>query len=117
MAFEDLDVWKRSCRLSVALFRELECLKNWGFRDQITRAGLSVPSNIAEGFERDSAPEIARFLTIAKGSCGELITQIYIGIEAGFIARELGMTWVKEAKEINAILGALIKRHRSPKPS
>ena len=82
MAFEDLDVWKRSCRLSVALYRELEAVKNWGFRDQITRSGLSVPSNIAEGFERDSGAEIARFLTIAKGSCGELITQIYIGIEA-----------------------------------
>jgi four helix bundle protein len=68
MAFEDLDVWKRSCRLSVALYRELECVKNWGFRDQITRSGLSVPSNIAEGFERDSDSEIARFLTIAKGS-------------------------------------------------
>ena len=115
MAFEDLDVWKRSCRLSVALYRELEAVKNWGFRDQITRSGLSVPSNIAEGFERDSGAEIARFLTIAKGSCGELITQIDIGIEAGFIARDLGMSWVKEAKEINAILGALIKRHPSPK--
>jgi four helix bundle protein len=113
MAFDDLDVWKRSCRLSVALYRELESVKNWGFRDQITRSGLSVPSNIAEGFERDSDAEIARFLTIAKGSCGELITQVYIGIEAGFIVRDLGMNWVKEAKEINAILGALIKRHRN----
>lgn len=115
MAFEDLDVWKRWCRLSVALYRELEAVKNWGFRDQITRSGLSVPSNIAEGFERDSAAEIARFLTIAKGSCGELNTQIYIGIEAGFNARDLGMSWVTEAKEINAILGALIKRHRPQK--
>lgn len=115
MAFEDLDVWKRWCRLSVALYRELEAVKNWGFRDQITRSGLSVPSNIAEGFERDSAAEIARFLTIAKGSCGELNTQIYIGIEAGFNARDLGMSWVTEAKEINAILGPLIKRHRPQK--
>jgi len=116
VAFEDLEVWKRSCRLSVGLYRELEGVKNWGFRDQITRSGLSVPSNIAEGFERDSDAEIARFLTIAKGSCGELITQIYIGIEAGFIVRDVGMSWVKEAKEINAILGALIKRHRSRNP-
>lgn len=52
-------------------------------------------------------------MTIAKGSCGELITQIYIGVEAGFIKRELGFAWVKEAKEINAMLGALIKRHRN----
>ena len=113
MSFEDLDVWKRSARLSATLYQRLGTLSNWGFRDQITRAGLSVPSNIAEGCERDSDAEIARFLTIAKGSCGELITQIYIGIEAGFIEKELGMSWVREAKEINAMLGALIKRHRS----
>ena len=116
MSFEDLDVWKRSARLSATLYQQLGTLSNWGFRDQITRSGLSVPSNIAEGFERDSDAEIARFLTIAKGSCGELITQTYIGIEAGFIAKDLGMSWVKEAKEINAILGALIKRHRSRNP-
>ena len=113
MSFEDLDVWKRACRLSSTLYQELDSLKNWSFRDQITRAGLSIPSNIAEGCERDSSAEVARFMTIAKGSCGELITQIYIGIEAGFIKRELGLAWVKEAKEINAMLGALIKRHRN----
>jgi len=113
MPFEDLDVWKRSCRLSCELYRQLDSLKNWSFRDQITRAGLSIPSNIAEGCERDSSAEVARFMTIAKGSCGELITQIYIGIEAGFIDRESGHMWVKEAKEINAMLGALIKRHRN----
>jgi four helix bundle protein len=115
MPFEDLDVWKRSCRLSSTLYQELGELKNWSFRDQITRAGLSIPSNIAEGCERDSGPEVARFMTIAKGSCGELITQIYIGIEAGFIDKPVGMKWVKEAKEINSMLGALIKRHRTRK--
>ncbi len=114
MSFEDLVVWKRACRLASELYRQLDGLRNWGFLDQITRAGLSIPSNIAEGFERDSKAEVARFLRIAKGSCGELITQTYIGIEAGFIERQQGLTWVKEAKEINSILGALIKRYRKP---
>ncbi len=59
MSFEDLDVWKRSARLSATLYQQLGSLKNWGFRDQITRAGLSIPSNIAEGCERDSGPEVA----------------------------------------------------------
>ena len=113
MSFENLEVWKRSCRLATELYRKLDGLKNWGFLDQITRAGLSVPSNIAEGFERDSNAEIARFLRIAKGSCGELITQIYIGIEAGFIEKQQGLAWVKEAKEINSIIGSLIKRYRT----
>ena len=113
MFFENLEVWKRSCRLATELYRRLVGLKNWGFLDEITLAGLSVPSNIAEGFERDSKAEIARFLRIAKGSCGELITQVYIGIEAGFIEKQQGLAWVKEAKEIKTIIGALIKRHRS----
>jgi four helix bundle protein len=53
-------------------------IKDFGFRDQITRAGLSIPSNIAEGYERNSDKELANFLNYAKGSAGELRTQIYI---------------------------------------
>lgn len=112
MSFEDLDVWKRSARLSATLYQDLQDLRDWGFRDQITRSGLSIPSNIAEGYERDSDAEIARFLTIAKGSCGELTTQIYIGIEANYIEKQTGMVWIKETKELAAMLGALIRRHR-----
>lgn len=112
MAFEDLDVWKRSARLSVTLYQQTKALKDFGFRDQLTRSGLSVPSNISEGFERDSDAEIARFLTIAKGSAGELRTQILIGIEAGFLDRSSGLQWVDEAKQISRVLAALIKRYR-----
>ena len=112
MSFEDLDVWKGSARLSATLYQQLRELKDWGCRDQITRAGLSIPSNIAEGFERDSEAEIARFLTISKGSCGELTTQIYIGIEAGYIDKQIGKAWVAESKEIAAMLGTLIKKYR-----
>lgn len=113
MAFEDLEVWKRSARLSATLHQQTKVLKDFGFRDQLTRSGLSVPSNIAEGFERDSDAEIARFLTIAKGSAGELRTQIMIGIEAGYIERTTGMEWVDEARQISRMLSALIKRHRN----
>ena len=69
--FEGLDVWKRSSRLCVELYRELKDSREWGFRDQITRSALSVPSNIAEGYERSSRREYVQFLRIAKGSCGE----------------------------------------------
>lgn len=72
MRFEDLEVWKRAARLSAEIFNELEKLKNFGFRDQITRAGLSIPSNIAERFERESKKECIQFLSYARGSCGEL---------------------------------------------
>jgi four helix bundle protein len=72
--FEDLDVWRRAARLSADLYKALVDLKDYGFRDQITRAGLSIPSNIAEGHERESDKEIANFLNYAKGSAGELGT-------------------------------------------
>lgn len=75
-ALENLEVWKRSCRLSVEVYKALRLCKELGFKDQVTRSALSVPSNIAEGYERDSAKEFSRFLRIAKGSCGELRTQL-----------------------------------------
>lgn len=113
MRFEDLDVWKRSARLSATLYQTLSDLRDWGFKDQITRCGLSIPSNIAEGYERDSPKETARFLTVAKGSAGELVTQTYIGIEANYIDREVGMAWIDETKQIARMLGSLIKHHRT----
>jgi four helix bundle protein len=78
-SFEKLEVWTRSSRLCVALYRELKESRDWGFKDQITRSALSVPSNIAEGYERNSRKEYVQFLRIAKGSCGELRTQAHIG--------------------------------------
>ena len=102
-------MWKRATRLSVAIYRQLASLKDYGFRDQITRASLSVPSNIAEGFERISQKECVTFLSYAKGSCGELRTQIYVGMEIGYIERELGKEWLKESEEISLMLGALIR--------
>ena len=81
--FEELDVWKRSARLSAEIYKTLAELKDYGFRDQITRAGLSIPSNVAEGYERNSNKELALFINYAKGSAGELRTQIYIGMEIG----------------------------------
>jgi len=111
--FEDLEVWKRSARLSATLYQQTKNLRDFGFRDQLTRSGLSIPSNIAEGYERDSSAEKARFLTIAKGSAGELMTQIYIGIEAGYIDRTHGLAWIKEVKELGRMLGALIKHWKS----
>lgn len=85
MKFEDLEVWKRSVRLSSELYKSFTDCKDFGFKDQITRSGLSIPSNIAEGSERSSQKDFIRFLHYAKGSCAELRTQIYIGIEIGYI--------------------------------
>ena len=109
MRFEDLEVRKRSCRLSVEIYKSLKECKDFGFKDQITRSSLSVPSNIAEGFERDSDKDSVKFFYYAKGSCGELRTQIYIGIEIGIIPKEKGLKWKDEAEQISKMLSAFIK--------
>ena len=66
MAFEDLDVWKRSAGLSADIYKVLSDLKDYGFKDQITRSGLSIPSNIAEGLERRSDKEKNSISVICK---------------------------------------------------
>lgn len=109
MSFKNLEVWKRSARLSAQLYRVLSELRDYGFRDQMTRSGLSIASNIAEGYGRGGRKEIAQFLRYAKGSAAELETQIYVGMEAGYIQREQGKIWAAEAKELQAMLAGLIK--------
>lgn len=111
--FEELEVWQRACRLSVQLYQLLKDSTNFPYRDQVTRSGLSVASNIAEGFERNSKPELIRFLAIAKGSCGELRTQLYIGVEANLIDRSIGLEYKAEALEISKMIAGLIKYQKS----
>jgi len=109
MRFEDMDFWKRSSRLSVDIYRHLADLKDFGFKDQITRAGLSIPSNIAEGFGRDTDKDKRNFLNYAKGSCSELRAQTYIGIEIGYISSAAGKKWIKETEELSSMLTGLMK--------
>ena len=100
MKCETLDIWKRSCRLSSEIYKYFLELKDYGFKDQITRSSLSVPSNIAEGLEKDSKNEMKRFLGYSISSCAELITQIYIGMEISYIDKQIGFGWIKEVNEI-----------------
>lgn len=109
MKFEDMDVWKEAARLSVAVYRELAELRDYGFKDQITRSGLSIPSNIAEGFGRSTRKEKRNFLNYARGSCAEFRAQAYIGMEIGYIRREIGRDWVRESNKISAMLTGLMK--------
>ena len=107
MKCEKLDVWKRAYRLSVDMYKHFDKSREFGFKDQITRSALSVGSNIAEGMEKEYLAENLRFLEISKGSVAELITQLYIGIEAGFIERSDGLAWVKESNEILKMIKGL----------
>jgi four helix bundle protein len=112
MQFEKLDVWKRASRLACDVYQVTKNCKDFGFKDQVTRSAVSIPSNIAEGIERETANDESRFLYYAKGSAGELVTQLYIGIEIGFIAKDEGLKLVAETKEVAAMIAALIKRRK-----
>jgi four helix bundle protein len=110
MNFEHLDVWKRSVKLSSEIYRSTVNLKDYGFRDQLTRSGLSVPSNIAEGVCRESFKEKSRFIDIARASLGEARTQIYIGLEIGYLLENDSQRWIAETKELAAMLTSLKNR-------
>jgi len=109
---ENLEVWKRACNVSVEIYKILIECKDYGFKDQVTRSGLSIPSNIAEGIERYSNKETIRFLDIARGSCAELITQIYIGIKISYIEKEAGLKLKAQTEEIAKMLTNLIKSYK-----
>jgi four helix bundle protein len=106
-SFEDLEVWQRACRLTVDVFNAFADCKNFSFRDQIQRSALSVPSNVAEGSERGSTKDFAHFLNIAKGSCGELRTQLYIARKLDIIAKTTFEALLQESKELSAMLEGL----------
>ena len=108
-SFEDLDVWRRSCELSVQICRAFQRCSDFGFKDQITRSAISVPSNIAEGSERNSHKEFIQFLGYARGSAGELRTQLIIAGRLGYINETQSKEWISEIREISAMIYGLVK--------
>ncbi|MEP7322941.1 MAG: four helix bundle protein [Saprospiraceae bacterium] len=115
-SFEDLIIWKESMKLSVEIYKLFKSCKDFGFKDQIQRSAISVPSNIAEGFERQTDKEFVQYLYIAKGSSGELRTQIYLAIELGYIENELGLNLIEATKKISGMIYRLIQTRKN-KPS
>jgi len=121
--FEDLVAWQRGMDLAVNVYelsRQGKFARDFALSDQIHRAGISVPSNIAEGFERGSRAEFHRFLTIAKGSCGELRTQIYLAKRLGYLSDETAAAALDEAEQtsriINKLRSSVAKQRDSTKP-
>jgi len=106
-SFEDLDVWKKACRLSVRLYGLLKDCNDFGMKNQILRSAVSIPSNIAEGSERNTLPEFRRFLNIAKGSAAELRTQVYISKEVNILSNRDAVDIIHELKSISKMLQAL----------
>lgn len=110
--FEDLLVWKESIRLSIDLINGLKDSKMYGLKDQMVRSAISVPSNIAEGFERESKKEFVRFLNIALASCGELRTQLFIAQEVKMVEHMDTALLIEKTRKISAMLQSLINTVR-----
>lgn len=115
--FEDLRVWIKAYGLSVQIYKVLRECKDYGLKDQMTRAAVSIPSNIAEGFERGTNKEFIRYLIIAKGSAGELRTQLNIAKDINYISETKSTELIKEVTEISYMLSSLISKRKSFIPS
>ena len=110
--FEDLLVWQRSKDLSVKIYRitfNSPLGKDFGLRDQIRRASVSIPSNIAEGDESGTCKMAIKYLFLAKGSLGELYTQLLIAHEIGYLQDEIKSDLTNECKAISSMLTNLIR--------
>jgi four helix bundle protein len=110
--FKDLKVWQKSKELAVLIYKitkEKDFIQDFGFKDQIRRAAISIPSNIAEGDERGTNKEAIRFFYIAKGSLAELQTQIEIAFEIGYLREKNMKELYDRTQMIGRMLGSLIK--------
>jgi four helix bundle protein len=114
-------VWQKAKDLAVLVYRisnDGKLSKDFGLRDQLRRSAVSVPSNIAEGDERDTDRESVRFFYIAKGSLAELRTQLQIAHEIGYLETEQYQSLDQVTNTLANMLGRLIKaRSKSFTPS
>jgi len=107
--FEDILAWQKAKTMTIQIYTLLKESRDFGFRDQICRASLSVMNNIAEGFERKSDNEFKHFLFIAKGSCGEVRSMACLAMELKYIGTEESSILISLAREISKMLSGLIK--------
>ena len=108
--FEDLVAWQKARPLTRAIYevsRQGAFAKDYGLSTQIQRAAVSIMSNIAEGFERKGVSEFSHFLSIAKASCAELRSQLYIASDIGYLAGEDFNRLMLQSTEVAKILGGL----------
>jgi four helix bundle protein len=109
-SFKDLIVWQKAKILYVEIHNEFKDIKDWSFRDQILRAALSVPNNVAEGYARRSDKAFKNFLFIAKGSVAEVESMLLIAPELGHLTKEEQPELLKITDEVSRLLAGFIKK-------
>ncbi len=115
--FEELEVWQRARELTNDVYRlsaTASFAKDFGLRDQIRRASVSVLSNVAEGFERNSDADFGRFLLIAKGSAGEVRAQLYVALDQGHVDERTFLAAKEKVESVSRLLSRLIAYLKHP---
>lgn len=107
--FEDIIGWQRAQDLAVEIYAVFGNLNDYGFKDQITRASVSISNNIAEGFDRSSKAEFTKFLYYSKGSCSEVRSMLHLASRLNFLNMDTKTTLIKNTNEISKIITGLIK--------
>jgi four helix bundle protein len=109
--FEDIETWQKARELTKVVYQlsgRGQFAKDFGLRDQIRRASVSIMANIAEGFERDGTGEFIQFLAIAKGSAAEVLSHAYVALDQGLIRRS-DLDWLNEkTSEVRRMMAALM---------
>ncbi|MDC1205508.1 four helix bundle protein [Candidatus Pacebacteria bacterium] len=108
-SFEDIQCWQKSKILSVQIYKTLQNNRDFSFRDQMQRAAVSVMNNIVEGSERNSYKEFRQFLYVAKASCGEVRSMLYLAKELGYVSEDEFTDLRDQAVEISKMLSGFIK--------
>lgn len=107
--FEDIIAWQKAQDLAVEIYLTYKELKEYSFKDQIFRATVSISNNIAEGFDRSSNADFARFLYVSLGSCSEVKSMLYLSERLDFISSEKAEDLIVKTQEISKIITGLIK--------
>jgi len=107
--FEELIAWQKSQDFAVIIYQHFTGLKDYGFKDQICRAAVSISNNIAEGFDRNSKADFIRFLYISISSCSEVKSMLYLAQRLNYISEETKKNLLQQASEISKIIRGLIK--------
>jgi four helix bundle protein len=108
--FEDLIAWQKARDLTRAIYQVTQqgaFAKDLGLARQIQRAAVSTMSNVAEGFERSGRREFHQFLSTAKGSCGEVRSQLYVAFDIGYLVKDDFQRLLAQAEEVGRVVGGL----------
>lgn len=107
--FERLEVWRLARNLAVQVYKNFDGCRDFGFRSQICRSAISISSNVAEGVERNSPAEFRNFIGVAKGSAGELRSQLILANDLGYLPKDHFQSLLDQSVRVSQMLGGLIR--------